>query len=366
MRAVALLPIRSQVVECPNPRTVGTLERIPKWLNLVPMVAQWVWLSLRYGSATLPSAANPHLTCGGMVGDGKLEYFSTMGSKARGWTAPWTYLDNEGRQSLTTALTVIENAGLEFPLIAKPDLGWCGFGVRLVSDAADLERYLMQFPRGERIILQHFVPFEGEAGIYYLRRPGETNGRVLGMLLRTFPRVVGDGVRSIQQLMDIDPRLRRLGRDGLSEPCCDIARVPSAGESVRVAIIGSTRVGGLYEDASASVTPQLVASIDAIARDMPDFHVGRFDIRFENLDALRAGKCFAIIEVNGAGSEAVHAWDPRLSLRAAYGIVFEKQREIFAIGDAMRKAGHKPTSFADLARHYFHQQRLIRRYPRSN
>jgi hypothetical protein len=32
------------------------------------------------------------------------------------------------------------------------------------------------------------------------------------------------------------------------------------------------------------------------------------------------------MEVNGAGSEAVHAWDPKYSIREVYGIVFAKQR----------------------------------------
>lgn len=34
------------------------------------------------------------------------------------------------------------------------------------------------------------------------------------------------------------------------------------------------------------------------------------------------------------GSEAVHARDPRWSLRQAYAIVFAKQRRLFAIGSA--------------------------------
>ena len=135
---------------------------------------------------------------------------------------------------------------------------------------------------------------------------------------------------------------------------------------VRVSTIGSTRVGGLYTNATAMVTEEMTGAIDAIARDMPDFHVGRFDVRYESMGLLRAGKGFSIIEVNGAGSEAVHAWDPALSLRQAYAIVFEKQRRVFEIGAAMRRRGNPPVSFAEMAQHYVHQQRLIRRYPPSN
>ena len=67
----------------------GLLERMPKWLICVPLTVQWLWLALRYGSATLPSAANPAITSGGLVGEGKLEYFSGMGPVARAVTAAY-------------------------------------------------------------------------------------------------------------------------------------------------------------------------------------------------------------------------------------------------------------------------------------
>jgi len=78
---------------------------------------------------------------------------------------------------------------------------------------------------------------------------------------------------------------------------------------------------------------------------MKGFHVGRFDVKFESLASLCAGTGFTIIEVNGAGSEAVHAWDPSLTLRQAYRIIFDKQRRLFAIGDEMRRRGHAPVGW---------------------
>ncbi|MEJ7746225.1 MAG: hypothetical protein WKF61_05645 [Luteimonas sp.] len=78
---------RSRTESGLDTRIVGRFEQLPKWLNLIPMVAQWLWLGLRYRSVTLPSAANPRITAGGMVGEGKLEYFDIMGSLARASTA---------------------------------------------------------------------------------------------------------------------------------------------------------------------------------------------------------------------------------------------------------------------------------------
>ena len=346
---------------------VGSLERLPKWLNLIPMIVQWLWLSLRYRSLTLPSAANPGITAGGMAGEGKSEYFRIMGPLARSHTSDFAFLRNTRSATIVQeAERTMQEAELHYPLILKPDIGWCGFGVRIVRNRDELRFYLASYPEGQDIILQRFVTYEGEAGLYYIRNPSETRGRIRGILLRHFPRVVGDGRSTIAELIARTPRLCRLGRDGLSEPCCDTSRVPAAGELVRVTVTGSTRVGGLYQDATDMVTPQLEEAIDRIAADMPGLHVARFDVRYESLGAMQAGRAFQIIEVNGAGSEAVHAWDPRYTLAQAYGIVFEKQRTLFAIGASMRARGHGPVGIIALARLFLHQALLIRSYPPSN
>jgi hypothetical protein len=344
----------------------GALERVPKALNLIPTVLQWLWLSLRYGSVTLPSCANPAITSGGLVGEGKLEYVAAMGPTALSACAITTSFINEGPGSVAKGEAVMAEHGLGFPVILKPDLGWCGFGVRIVRNREELLNYVTRFPVGECIVVQEFLDDAGEAGLFYVRHPDQPRGRLIGLLLRHFPRVTGDGVHTIAELMAADARLQRLGSDGLSEPCCDTARIPPAGEVCRISTIGSTRVGGLYLDGTELITPALTEAVDAISRDMRDFHVGRFDVKFDRLANLREGRGFKIIEVNGSGADAVHAFDPVHSVTEAYGIIFRKQRELFAISHAMRKRGHKPIGLIGLARLHFRQQRLIDLYPPSN
>jgi hypothetical protein len=135
---------------------------------------------------------------------------------------------------------------------------------------------------------------------------------------------------------------------------------------VRLATIGSTRVGGLYRDGAALVTPALTHAVDAVARDMPEFHFGRFDVRFESLRELAAGRGFTIMEINGAGSEAIEAWDPDTGVMEGFRMIFAKQRLLFAIGAAQRRAGVRPIGLLALARLNRRQQRLIAQYPPSN
>ena len=91
-----------------EPDRVGAFERLPKWLNLVPMVAQWLWLGIRHGSVTLPSSANPHITAGGLVGDTKSEYFNGMGPLAR-WSPSRILV---GAASGCAALTMKPHSGV--------------------------------------------------------------------------------------------------------------------------------------------------------------------------------------------------------------------------------------------------------------
>jgi hypothetical protein len=44
------------------------------------------------------------------------------------------------------------------------------------------------------------------------------------------------------------------------------------------------------------------------------FYFGRLDIRFNNWDELCAGRNFSVIELNGAGSEPAHIYDPKHSI----------------------------------------------------
>ena len=344
----------------------STLERMPKWLICIPLTLQWFCLALRYRSLTLPSAANPRITSGGLVGEGKLEYFKDMGPIASAATATYCAVSTQGTPSGAALRQLMRRAVLFFPLVAKPDLGLCGYGVRLLANMGELQAYLAAFPANETVVLQAYLPQEGEAGIFYARDPVTGNARIIGLALRHFPRVTGDGVSTIAELIALDPRAARAVTSRLHDCPHDSGRIPAAGEIVRLATIGSTRVGGLYRDGAACITPQLTAAVDAIARDMPEFYFGRFDVRFNTLSELSAGRGFTIMEINGAGSEAIQAWDPDIGLAAGLKMIFQKQSLLFAIGDALRRRGVRPIGLLKLFQLNRRHNRLIAHYPPSN
>jgi membrane protein DedA with SNARE-associated domain len=356
-------------------RSVSAAERIPPALFYLPLVANWIALGVRYRSLTLPTAANPMIATGGMWGESKSSYFLDLAPAERCWVADFVVLKRAcaAAADLDRALPLLSAAGITFPLVAKPDIGWHGYGVRLVEDAAALHRYIELFPEGETLILQRFIPHSGEAAIVYARSPGAASGGILSMTFRTLPHVVGDGRTRLCDLIRADARAAwkarlHLGRDrthcGLSAE--QLARVPARGEMVQIAFIGNQRAGAHYRDASHLVTSALEHRFDAIARGMREFHYGRFDIRFASSDALGRGEEFSIVEVNGIGGEAIDVWDPQVPVREVYRRLLEHQRLLFAIGERNRVRGFRPTPTGAFVAALRRQTQLIRLYPPSS
>ncbi|WP_226582320.1 VTT domain-containing protein [Acuticoccus sediminis] len=358
-------------------RTIARAERIPTLIFYAPLAVQWIWLSLRYRSLSLPTVANPRIEVGGLWGESKGACLDMVSGSERRWLARYVTLtrrkgasaEEDGRNALALAR---ENA-LDYPLVAKPDIGWQGYGVRRVGSEDELLEYVAAFPDDATLMLQELVNWDGEAGVFYARGADEATGRILSLTLRYFPHVTGDGTRPVRDLILEDRRASwkagahfglQGAHGGLSPE--ELDRVPAPGEIVRLAFIGSIRVGGNYRDASEHITPALTARFDEISRSMPEFHYGRYDIRFASLDRLEAAEDFRIIEINGAGGEAISVWDPETPLRQVYARLFEHQRLLFEIGAGNRARGWKPAGPLAILNAARHQSRLVARYPPSS
>ena len=349
---------------------VAPREYIPWPWVYMPVVIKWFALAFRYRGLTLPTAANPYISSGGFRGKSKASYLSQIGAENRPFIARWTTASMAGpANSSVNRLDIdaaLARARLGYPLVVKPDIGMCGHGVRLVHDRGELCSYVRDFPAGQTLILQEFVPWAGEAGIFYVRHPGAERGRIYSLALRYYPHVTGDGRSTLRQLIRADPRVSRTAKLHLATFAERLDEVPEKGAMVRLSMVASLRVGSLYRNGSAHVTPALEDRIDAIARSMPEFYYGRFDVRFRNVGALGRGEDFRIVEVNGAGAEAIHIWDPELTLADAYRTWFEQHEILFDIAAANRARGVCPISLRQFLGCLWREARLRRHYPASN
>jgi hypothetical protein len=341
----------------------------PMWAFYPPVMLYAVWLMLRYRGVLLPTAANPSFPGGGFFGESKAEILALAMRHTPEWVAPFIAVhrpeaaDADPRLECETALAALADAGLSLPVVAKPDLGCRGAGVKLLRTSDDLHAYLQAFPRGAKLLLQRLVPFEGEAGIFYCRRPGEANGRIVSITLKYFPHVTGDGVRTLRQLILDDPRAGKLSHLYLRRHTARLDLVPAAGESIRLAFAGSHSRGAIFRNGTHLVTPEMEACFDAIAKRLPEFHFGRFDVRFEDFAQVQRGRAFTIVEVNGAGAESTHIWDRQTTLPQAWLALMRQYRWLYEIGHANRARGFKPMLWAHFVRDYRREKLLTPQYP---
>jgi hypothetical protein len=333
-----------------------------------PVALYSLWLMVRYRGITLPTAANPSLPGGGFSGESKSAILDLACASAPDHVARFIPIDRPARpdDAVAEALAAeaaMTAAGLGFPVVAKPDLGCRGAGVRLVRDLGQLVSYLESFPAGARLILQRYVAFEAEAGVFYVRIPGEAKGRIVSLTLKYFPYVYGDGRSTLRDLILADPRAGRVSHLYLPRHADRLDHVPEAGEPVRLAFAGSHSRGSIFRNGSHLVTPAMTDRFDAIARSMPEFWFGRFDIRFADIARLQDGEDFTIVEVNGAGAEMTHVWDRSTSLRQARRDIMEQYRLLFAIGRANRDRGHRGQGLIEFWRAYRGEKALTPLYP---
>ena len=194
---------------------VSFFEFWPGWLFYAPVVLFWIIKSCKYRSITLPALANPRIDAGGICGESKNDILQLAGPFARRWIADFAATSTAGHvdaNDLAIAEAAMREAGITYPAVAKPDMSCNGVGVRIVENAAGLRNYLAGFPRATRLQLQTLVEYEGEAGIFYIRRPGEATGRITSVTLKFPPTVTGDGQRSIRALIAANPRLNAVSR----------------------------------------------------------------------------------------------------------------------------------------------------------
>jgi len=346
----------------PRNRAMSPFEFLPSLITYGPVVMQWIALGLRHGDLSLPTAANPSITTGGLCGESKIAILDLVAPAERRWIAPYTGFTT-GTDDMQRASAALSAAGLSLPIVVKPDIGCNGTGVRLARNEAALHDALAAFPRGVRLVLQALVEHEGEAGLFYIRRPDALNGRITSLTLKHAPTVTGDGSCTLRALIEADPRHSKLQNLYLAQLATRLSSVPARGERVRLVFAGNHCKGSIFRNGAGEITPALTARIDAIAKSLPDFHFGRIDLRFNSLQSLRLGQEFSIIEINGVGSEATHIWDPDTSLREIFAAQFRHYGEAFAIGNAMRRRGAKSSGVRAMWRDWRRQKRLMGSYP---
>lgn len=285
------------------PRSLTFFERLPSWIIYAPIILSYFMNAFRFRSFKAPLYANPGLENSGICGESKAKILTAFPSQFSHFIPRFISFHVESSFQIEKLLEELKNHHLFFPLVAKPDIGYMSRGVELIQDHDSLRDYLERFPQGQTLILQEYVSCDAEAGIFYARHPEDTKEPTVRVALTYFPFVTGDGEHSVAELVRRDPRYAHF-RDVLSTD--SQSQIPQPGEIFRLKMTGSARDGSVHLNLPIGTETPLVKTIDDICRSLPEFWLGRFDVKFQSLDDLLSGK-FSILELNGAGGEDLTA-----------------------------------------------------------
>ena len=318
----------------------------PSWLFYLPLLPYLAWLALRHRSLTVWTSANPGIPLGGVVGESK---FAILNQLAPGAVIPSALVPpGAAAERLRVFHDTIAGRRWDYPLVLKPDASQRGAGVKKVNDVVDVEKYLQRHPGA--VLVQPYHPGPYEAGVFYYRLPGEENGHIFSITDKVFPVVVGDGRSTLAELVWRHSRYRMQADTFLTRHAAATDRVLAEGEPFRLALAGNHCQGTMFRDGSHLMTPELGRAIDLIARPFVGFFIGRFDIRYSDVNEFKRGIGLAVVELNGATSESTNIYDPSWPIRRAYATLRQQWALLFRVGDANRRLGHEPATLAELIR----------------
>lgn len=354
------MPSTSTHNKQPNP--LSLFEFWPRWLFYTPVVAYWILLGLRYRDVTLPTAANPRITTGGLCGEKKSDLLNMAGPYAKQWIAPYATFTT-GSNDLELALQAMHSKGLVFPVVVKPDIGCNGTGVKLVHSHSALADVCATFPRNIDLVVQKLITWPYEAGIFYIRQPDEPAGLLTSLTYKDIPFLIGNGRDTVLDLLKKDARTSKVLHIYTPRLQHCLHTIPAQGKKLDLVFAGNHCKGAVFRNGTPDITPELTRQIDLIMQDIPDFYFGRIDLKFHSTEDLARGENFEIIEINGVGAEAIHIWDSRTTLREAYATQFHHYRESYRIGAKNKAAGWKPTNLWHGLRLWGEQKKLLASYP---
>lgn len=300
----------------------------------------FAWLCVRSGFKFFFTAANPTIKNGGFLLESKKEIYDMLPVAYH----PKTLLFAGGTPA-SQVINTIKEKNLSYPLMAKPDIGMRGLAAKKLENEADVVKYIPCF--SINFLIQEFIPLENELGIFYYRYPGEAKGYISGIVAKEFLAVYGDGQSTLLQLLQRDKRFVLQIPSLQKEYGDEMNNVLEAGEKKLLVPYGNHARGAKFLDYSHLIDEELTKTIDVICQQVPEFYYGRIDLRYNTWEELKQGKNISIIELNGAGSEPTHIYDPKHSLFFAWKEIIRHWVLLYRISKINHQKGFAYMSASD-------------------
>lgn len=302
------------------------------WVVYLPVSFYYIYLSLRAKSFFFFSASNPLIENGGMFFESKWLIFQQIPRDL----FPATIFVNPS-DSLDLINSNMLKAKLSFPIIVKPDRGERGWLVKKIFNASELKQYkeALQIT----FLIQSYVDHPVELSVFYYRHPNMKKGIVTSLTFKKLLTIKGNGFNTIKELICKNERAFLQYQHLKQFSSLDFNLILENNRTIEIVPYGNHALGAMFINYNHLITPELVDVFDTISKKIDGFCYGRYDLRCSSIENLLKGKDISILELNGAGAEPAHIYDPNFSFWNAQIVLAKHYKMMFEAAVENHKKG---------------------------
>lgn len=296
----------------------------PVYVFYGPFIFYWLYLSVKARDLGFLFKINPSMRLGGAIGADKVNSLEQIDERY----LPKTVFVDKGT-SAQKIENLIEKYKFHYPVIIKPNNGERGKGVEKINSANEISQYLQSESRD--LIVQEFIDSPQEIGVFYYKDPASAKGQITSVVIKRFLSVVGNGLLTLEQLMQNNLRARFRIEYLKAKYAQDLNRILEEGEVMFLEPVGNHCRGTEFLSGQHIINDKLIKVFDKITQKLEGFDYGRFDLKITNLDDLYKGEGIKILELNGVNAEPAHVYDKTYNLFKAYKDVKHQLDIIYSI-----------------------------------
>lgn len=295
----------------------------PYWIFYIPAYFYYFYLAIKSRRWVYFSVLNPCMKFGGAFLSSKHDYLKKIPEK---WTPKTLHIsDLEDFELIKNQLEVMK---LNFPLIAKPDMGERGRNVEKIGSLEELEHYIRTI--NQPVLIQEYIEYPIELGIlFYWDTAGIPHITSIGK--KEFCTLKGDGKLTLKKLVKENHRIAHRAsilEDRFKEQWHQI--MPK-GKELLVEPIGNHNRGTTFLDAREHKSKEMLDWVVNSLQNLQGFDYGRIDLKLKNWNAFKENNGIKILEINGVNSEPIHIYDPNCSIWSAYKSIFNHMHIIYQL-----------------------------------
>jgi hypothetical protein len=318
-------------------------EYWPSWTVLGPILPIWIYYGFKARNLTYFTTVNLKFKDGDFHDTSKMSILNLIPNKYKPKTI---FIPRDS--TLEYIHFNLKNSIIDFPFIAKPDIGGKGRMVSVINTNQDLQIYLSTI--NEDFLIQEKIDYPIELGVFYYHIPNTDEYKITGIVQKEFLWVEGDGNSTLEKLMLQNKRsatqvsrFKKLKDNKLNY-------IPKLKERIELEPIGNHCRGTKFIDTKNLIDENLVKIFHNISKQIDGFYYGRYDLKVKSLEALNRGDGIRIMELNGLNSTPAHIYDSNTKLWEAYKILAAHVKIVYRIARIHLKNGVKATPVMDFIR----------------